>query len=319
MVNNVALSAANPQYSVHLIAVTAPAPSQEPLTRTPAEATASRAALATPRRHTPSQRNNTAGLAAPGNQCQHAKRPKRRLRHHQLALIVHATESHWVCWRLLSLEARMEPWQQNEEQVGRLPVAIPMRRRRRLCGWCGRCAPAAPGAHHPARRRRCVAGRPRGTGLQRRGAEQVVGQRPDLRPDVGGRRVRVLHHRRVQPADRRLARRGAHAHQAWSSTHSRSPARPAGRTWVAWSPTATPAANSPLCVGVNASRVSPPCAGCTDTTPSASTATSATSRPQSSRRPTLPDKPTTHWLETNKPSLQQTQCDSMASSSGTWR
>ena len=32
--------------------------------------------------------------------------------------------------------------------------------------------------------------------------------------------------------------------------------------------------------------------------------------PQSSKRPTLADKPTTHWLETNKPSLHQTQCDS---------
>ena len=36
-------------------------------------------------------------------------------------------ESHWVCWRLLSLEARMELWQQNEEQVGRRRVGIPMR------------------------------------------------------------------------------------------------------------------------------------------------------------------------------------------------
>ena len=30
-------------------------------------------------------------------------------------------EPHWVLWRLLSLETRMEPWQQNEEQVGRVP------------------------------------------------------------------------------------------------------------------------------------------------------------------------------------------------------
>ena len=28
----------------------------------------------------------------------------------------------------------------------------------------------------------------------------------------------------------------------------------------------------------------------------------------------MPDKPTTHWLETNKPSLHQTQCDSTCSS-----
>ena len=30
----------------------------------------------------------------------------------------------------------------------------------------------------------------------------------------------------------------------------------------------------------------------------------------------MPDKPTTHWLETNKPSLQQTQCDSPRSCTG---
>ena len=46
------------------------------------------------------------------------------------------------------------------------------------------------------------------------------------------------------------------------------------------------------------------------TTPSASTATSATPRRRSSGRPTLPDKPTVHWLETNKPSLHKTQYDS---------
>ena len=43
-------------------------------------------------------------------------------------------ESHWVCWRLLSLEARMEPWQDNNRQVGRLRVGIP------------RCAEGAGGA-----------------------------------------------------------------------------------------------------------------------------------------------------------------------------
>ena len=57
---------------------------------------------------------------------------------------------------------------------------------------------------------------------------------------------------------------------------------------------------------------SPPWAGCTGTTPSASTATSATPHRRSSKRPTLADKPTTHWLETNKPSLHKTQCDSLS-------
>ena len=61
---------------------------------------------------------------------------------HCAAHTEHTHESHWVWWRLLSLEARMEPWQQNEEQVGRLRVGIPRWRRRRRCGWCGRCAPS---------------------------------------------------------------------------------------------------------------------------------------------------------------------------------
>ena len=34
----------------------------------------------------------------------------------------------------------MEPWQDNNQQVGRLRVAIARWRRRRRCGWCGRCA-----------------------------------------------------------------------------------------------------------------------------------------------------------------------------------
>ena len=38
-----------------------------------------------------------------------------------------------------------------------------------------------------------------------------------------------------------------------------------------------------------------------------STATSATSDPPSSRPPTLPNRPTRHWSETNKPSLYRTQ------------
>ena len=46
-------------------------------------------------------------------------------------------------------------------------------------------------------------------------------------------------------------------------------------------------------------------------------ATAAIPRRQSSRRPTLPDKPTTHWLETNKPSLHKTQCDSSTIERGT--
>ena len=48
------------------------------------------------------------------------------------------------------------------------------------------------------------------------------------------------------------------------------------------------------------------------TTISASNSDATQRRQQSSKRPTLADKPTTHWLETNKPSLQQTQCDSVS-------
>ena len=36
----------------------------------------------------------------------------------------------------------MEPWQDNNQQVGRLRVGIRRWRRRRRCGWCGRCAPS---------------------------------------------------------------------------------------------------------------------------------------------------------------------------------
>ena len=43
-------------------------------------------------------------------------------------------------------------------------------------------------------------------------AQPVVGDGSDVRGDVGRRRVRVLHRRRVLADDRRLARRRAHAH-----------------------------------------------------------------------------------------------------------
>ena len=97
-----------------------------------------------------------------------------------------SVESHWVCWRLLSLEARMEPWQQNEEQVGRRRVGIPMRRRRRLCGWCGRCAPSwAPITARSGESRtswvsassRCASGsaRPTSTTVMRRAPRRRTG------------------------------------------------------------------------------------------------------------------------------------------------
>lgn len=47
--------------------------------------------------------------------------------------------------------------------------------------------------------------------------------------------------------------------------------------------------------------------GCTGGTPTASTATSTTPRQRTSRPPTLPPEPTSHWLESNEPSLRETQ------------
>jgi putative transposase len=55
----------------------------------------------------------------------------------------------------------------------------------------------------------------------------------------------------------------------------------------------------------------PRSAGSTGTTRRGCTATSKTCHHQSSRRPTLPNRPTRLWLESNKPSLHQTQCGSV--------
>ena len=52
---------------------------------------------------------------------------------------------------------------------------------------------------------------------------------------------------------------------------------------------------------------SPPSDGFTGITTSGCTATSKTCLRQSSRRPTLPSRPTKNWLESNRPSLHQTQ------------
>ena len=62
-------------------------------------------------------------------------------------------------------------------------------------------------------------------------------------------------------------------------------------------------------------------AGCTGTTPSACMATPPTYHPPSSKqRSTLPNKPTRPWLESNSPSLHQTQSDSdLLRSTRPWR
>ena len=62
---------------------------------------------------------------------------------------------------------------------------------------------------------------------------------------------------------------------------------------------------------------SPPCRGCTGSTSTASTATATTSRqPSSKQRSTLPNRPTPPGLETNSPSLHQTQGGSTSPSLG---
>ena len=55
--------------------------------------------------------------------------------------------------------------------------------------------------------------RPGEARLHRHRPEPAVGHRPHLRPDVGRRRLRLLHHRRLLPHDRRLAGRLPHAHR----------------------------------------------------------------------------------------------------------
>ena len=62
---------------------------------------------------------------------------------------------------------------------------------------------AEEGVHHPSGPRRVAGTGPGEPGLHRRSARRPVGHRPDLRADEVGDGVRVLHRRRVLPADRR--------------------------------------------------------------------------------------------------------------------
>ena len=69
-------------------------------------------------------------------------------------------------------------------------------------------------------------------GLHRHRPQPAVGHRPDLRADLGRGGLRLLHHRRVQPDDRGLAGRLAHAHHDGPRRYrdgplvTRHPARP---------------------------------------------------------------------------------------------
>ena len=58
-------------------------------------------------------------------------------------------------------------------------------------------------AHDSPRRHRAALGGPRRTELHGHGTQPALGHRPDLRADLAGRHLRPLHHRRLQPDDRR--------------------------------------------------------------------------------------------------------------------
>ena len=50
-------------------------------------------------------------------------------------------KSPWKCWRLLTLETRMELCRKNSLLGSRRHVDTVPKRRPPRCGWCGRCAP----------------------------------------------------------------------------------------------------------------------------------------------------------------------------------
>ena len=67
-------------------------------------------------------------------------------------------------------------------------------------------------SHHPPGSHRRPSPRSGQARVHRDRAEPALGDGPDVRPDLGGRCLRVLHRRCVKPHDRRLASRAAHAH-----------------------------------------------------------------------------------------------------------
>ena len=91
---------------------------------------------------------------------------------------------------------------------------------------------------------------------------------------------------------------------------TRWPRRPTGST----RPSASTAPTRQGPGRASRSSSSPPSPGCTGSTRTASTATAETSRPPSTRqRSTLPNRPTPPGLESNRPSLHQTQGGSTGS------
>src|ERR671919_419864 len=95
-----------------------------------------------------------------------------------------------------------------------------------------------------------------------------------------------------------------------STMRSRRPSTGSTRPSASTGPTPT--------AGTTSTRSSwPPCRGCTGSTTIGSTATATTYRPRSTKqRSTLPNKPTPPGLESNSPSLHQTQGGSVAGSGG---
>lgn len=87
-------------------------------------------------------------------------------------------------------------------------------------------------------------------------AQRAVDDRPHLRGHVGRRRMRVPHHRRVQP-HRRLTGRRPHAHRHGPDALETARWQPAP-TSTAWWRTPTPDHRSPACATANASLSSSP-------------------------------------------------------------
>ena len=56
-------------------------------------------------------------------------------------LLAEGVESPWKCWRLLTLETRMQVCRKNSLLGSRRHADTVRRRRPPRCGWCGRCAP----------------------------------------------------------------------------------------------------------------------------------------------------------------------------------
>jgi hypothetical protein len=73
--------------------------------------------------------------------------------------------------------------------------------------------------NHQTRPHRRAPSRPGPTELHRDGTQCAVGDRSDVRADLGWGGLRLLHHRCLQPDDRRLARRWSYAYHDGARCH----------------------------------------------------------------------------------------------------